>query len=202
MSHLWPAIRDAFRAPFQDPKLLEKMLRVGVWLFVPFFGWLALLGWQRRVYETRALPDPDFGADILRGLPVFFAIAVVFAIPGIPLALAAIALTLANMRVSGFLPEEIVEPIFFLWLFVTYPIALRIALTRSFSVFGEIVRDPLLYLAIAAAMFVAYLLSVIGINFCCCIGICFTGPLGHAIAANLIRAWAGEPAGTAISQGV
>ena len=58
-----------------------------MWFLIPFLGWLALLGWQRRVYETRTLPDPDFAADLRRGLPTFLAVAVILAIVGVPLAL-------------------------------------------------------------------------------------------------------------------
>ncbi len=62
-----------------DPEWLKKYAMAGLFFLIPIAGPLAVLGWQRRIFEearqgqTQMLPDLDFGNDISHGIPVLVA---------------------------------------------------------------------------------------------------------------------------------
>lgn len=193
---------EALQRPFRDPRWLSKCLLQGLLGLVPVVGWIALLGWQRRVFSAArrgddALPEPALALG--DGAPLAIALVVWMAIPGVPLGVAATALAATHHRVSGYLPPEILQFPLGLYAFATYPELLRRALSRSewwaalrpAATIAAIRARPLSFLKAAGATFLALLVVAMGAN-ACGVGLLLSAPVGHAMAAYVAFAWARE----------
>ena len=166
-------------------------------LLVPFVGYVALLAWQRRVFESARSegPLPDASLDTRGAGPTVAALALLVALPGIPMAVVAALLKLTHHRISGFLPPELLEPILTVYAITLYPELLRralahregFALLRPGASIAAIASAPLEYAATVLGMLCAVLVLAVGLN--CCVGAILSIPLAHAIAAHQVARW-------------
>lgn len=80
-----------FDRPFgfvmKDPTWTKKVLMGGLFLLIPIVGFIALMGYQRKLFDAlrddpeAKLPEIDFGNDLSYGLPVF-GIVLCYMLPG------------------------------------------------------------------------------------------------------------------------
>jgi len=191
----------AFRYAFADPEWPGRYLIAGAILLIPVAGYLALLGWQRRVYEAvrrgeRHLPPPDLSQDIKLGVPTFVNVLVLGGAALLVMALVVIPLRAMGVRPGAYFPEPIVGPLFVVLVLVIFPEILRralaagdkAALLRPGLSLGVVRRQPRAYTVTVLGMVVAYLTAALGANVCC-FGLVLTAPLGHVLAAHLIAEW-------------
>lgn len=93
---------------------------------------VALLAWQRRLFESARsegpLPDPSL--DTRGAGSTVAALALLVALPGIPMAVVAALPKLTHHRISGYLPPELLEPILTVYAITLYPELLRRALAH------------------------------------------------------------------------
>jgi hypothetical protein len=198
-------LKVAIPGIFTDPSWAATIFKQGLYLLIPIAGYVALLGWQRRVFESardgdHKLPPAGFTAHLAAGWTPFFAIVLMY---GVPMALFGLVIgvpaELFHLRIGAYLPMEIFQVPLSVAIICAYIEVAR----RSFA-FGEVASiikpaasiravrsSPVNYLIIAACMLGAYMVTVGGLS-ACLIGVIFTAPLGHAMAATLLAVWQNE----------
>jgi hypothetical protein len=192
----------AFRYAFADPEWAGRYLIAGAILLIPVAGYLALLGWQRRVYEAvrrgeRGLPAPELSRDINLGVPTFVNVVVLGGAALLVMALVVIPLRALGVRAGAYFPEPIVGPLFVALVLLVFPEILRralaagdkAALLRPGLSLGVVRRQGRAYGVTVLGMVVAYLVAALGANVCC-LGLVLTAPVGHVLAAHLVAEWA------------
>lgn len=198
-------LKAAFLGVFADPTWPQTILKQGAYLLIPFAGYVALLGWQRRAFEAardgdHKLPPAGFGAYLSAGWTPFFAVVLMYLIPVALFSLViGVPAQIFHIRIGAWLPMEIFQVPLSLAIICAYvEVARRAFVTGEVAAIvkpGPSVRAiraaPQSYLIIAAAMLGAYIAATAGLS-ACLIGVLFTAPLGHAIAANLLAVWQNE----------
>lgn len=200
LANLGPAFSGVFRVP----DALRIMVVQGLFLLLPVVGYVALLGWQREVFERArreddALPPPELTGYLARGFAPFQAMVTLALVPLLPVLLGVLVLSSMHLRPSGYLPPEILQPLYTFVLVVSYPAVLRASLAgeRRMPVFSPIhlvrtaARAPQTYAIVTLGVFAALLVTSIGFQMCC-VGAIVTAPLGHAVAARIVASWQRE----------
>ncbi|MFT3842383.1 MAG: DUF4013 domain-containing protein [Myxococcaceae bacterium] len=198
-------LKAAFLGIFADASWPITIVKQGAFLLIPFVGYVALLGWQRRAFEAaregdHKLPPAGFGVYLSAGWTPFFAIVLMYLIPvALFSLLIGVPAQILHIRIGAWLPMEIFQVPLSLAIICAY-----VEVARRAFVSGEVASilkpapsvraikaAPQTYLIIAAAMIGAYIAATAGLS-ACLIGVLFTAPLGHAIAANLLAVWQNE----------
>ncbi|MFC1611068.1 hypothetical protein ACFL6C_08920 [Myxococcota bacterium] len=194
-------IRDAFGYAFNDPAWAMRYGTAAILLLIPVVGYLALLGWQVRVYECarlgrRMLPRPELINDVRRGVPMFVNLVCLFVVPILLAILVALPLDALGISWQRYVGPEVLQALFVVLVFVSYPELLRrslvygerFVLLKPIPSIAAVSRAPLAFLFTVVGTFVAYLVAAFGI-YAFVVGILFTAPIGHAMAAYLVMEW-------------
>ncbi len=202
-----------------DPQWLKKYGLAGVFMLIPVVGPIAVMGWQRRVFEaarqgdTETLPDIDLGNDIGYGVPVFVAmlnlavpmmvVAAVLVAVGILAALLGGGIESAtdNSGVGGALSALVMLGGYAVMLVVIFAISLFVPEIQRRGFNGEMtpLLSPGQSIAAIKNNLGAYGMVLVGMlianfissigAFACYVGIFFTMPIAMAILARLIAQW-------------
>lgn len=189
----------ALRFAFADPAWPRRYALAGIALLIPVAGYLALLGWQRRVYEAvrrgdRQLPRLELRGDLRRGVPTLVNLLVFF---GVPLLLAGLASPQRLFHHGPGLLVEATARVLAVLIFGAFPEMLRRALdsgealvvVRPQASLIVVRRRPAAYIVTGLAMFAAFLVTALGGYLGFGVGLVLSAPLGHVLAAHLITEW-------------
>lgn len=201
-----------------DPEALKKLVLIGVFLFIPIAGPIAIYGWQRRVFDAASqgrdeIPDPNFGADLSYGIDPF--IAALNALPivfvawvlcfGVPMLIAAgLGAALGNSDAAALVGvfaalANIIGMLVFMATILGVALINPELLHRGYL--GE--RFPLFspgasiarikanmtpYIVLLVSTFVANFIGGLGI-YLCCVGIILTNPVAAYAKAHFAGQW-------------
>jgi hypothetical protein len=190
----------AFRFAFADRAWPQRYGMAALVLLIPVAGYLALLGWQRRVYEAirrgeRQLPRLALRGDVRLGLPTFVNLLLFF---GVPLLAAGLASPRRVFQRGG--PGFFVDTtatLLCVAIFVVFPELLRralvagdpLAVARPWASLVVVRRRPAAYIVTGLAMFAAYLVMALGGYASFGIGLVLLAPPCHVLAAHLMTEW-------------
>lgn len=209
--------RRAFELVTRDPDWLRKLIFAGLPVLIPLVGWIALLGWQRRVFDNvrqgqEVLPDPSLMEDIKYGIDPLIALLnpmpVMLLVMFVGFGLPAIGMAVLGSMGGGDAAQvlglvfglvQIVGGLVWLVTIIAFQVILPELIRRGFR--GE--RFPLLSLGVSVAAiranlspyvmliigsFVANLVGGLGI-YLCCVGFFLTQPAAMAFLAHLTAQW-------------
>lgn len=200
----------------RDPEWMKKLLFAGLHMIVPIAGVLAVLGWQRRIFDGARvgqdeLPQPDFMEDLKYGIDPFIAMLNV-AIVMIPLMMVLFGVPFAIMMAGGAIGGDAAQVVgaiggilnilaMFVWFLVVLVINVMMPELIRRGLRGE--RFPLFspgasiaairsnvmpYVMLIVGSFVANFVGGIGI-WLCCVGVFITQPAAMGAVGNLLGQW-------------
>ena len=197
----WRRTRDAFDYAFGDPAWPFRYLKLAFILLIPVVGYLALLGWQVRVFDSvrlgrRGLPVPELSTDIGRGVPTFINAILLFVVPVFLAAFLALPLDALGIPPNRYTDPEVLRWLASTFVVVAYPELLRrsvvrgekLALLKPFPSFRAMLHDPVSFAFTLFGTVVALLVASFGI-YAFGVGVLFTIPIGHAMAAHVVVHW-------------
>ena len=193
----------AFSFPFQDDEWIKKVAIAALLLFVPFIGWLAVLGWlveiTRRVIRESEEPLPDWTeiGDLFELGIKGFVLAFVYAIP--------IIIVTVPVSVLGWF-EDLQAPVAVLSICTScfsflYAIVLGVALPAGFGILadsGDLAEavNPSKILTVFRAAPGPFLITLVGALIAsfvasigvilCIVGVAFTSAYAFTFQAHLI----------------
>lgn len=201
-----------------DPQWLRRYATVGLVSLVPVVGMLALVGWQRRVYELaregdqQTLPPLRLGADIGHGVPVFVALLNLLA-PAMVLGAALLVVLGAISSLAAFASPEgqagAGGAVAVVGMALAYLLVLAAGLgmnllqpeiqRRGFNgdmmpllAPGESIRairqNPGSYVMVLVSLFLANAIGALG-AFACYLGLVVTLPMAMVVMARVIAQW-------------
>jgi len=194
-----------------DPDWIKKCGLHGLVLLIPIAGALSVLGWSRKVYEgakagDRTLPDLDIGSEVSHGIAPLVALFNIMAIllpVSIFFAIGTGIGSAVGGEMGGIISIVMLLLLFGMQLVVTLMMVVITPELQRRGYNGEmgplfspgasfraIKANPKAYAMTALGLFVAQLISSIGM-FACYIGMFITMPFGSAMAAHILAQWDG-----------
>jgi hypothetical protein len=190
----------AVRFAFADRAWPQRYGLAAAVLLIPVAGALALLGWQRRVFEgirrggPPQLPRLELKRDLRLGLPTFVNLLLFF---GVPLLLARLTSPRQIFARGAGCRVAATATVLSILVFVVFPELLRrvctsgehVALLRPRPSLLVVRRRPAAYIVTVLAMFAAWLVMALGATMSWGLGLLVAAPPAHVIAAHLMTEW-------------
>lgn len=186
---------------FADPAWPLRYVTVAAVLLIPVVGYIAMLGWQARVFEharlgRKRLPAIELPGDIRRGVTTFINVILLAAVPLAITLFVSLPFEAVGVVPQRWIDAQLVAVAAVFLVFFTYPELLRralvheerLAILKPFPSFRVIWREPQAFFFTVICTLVASVLAALGV-YAFLIGILFTLPIGHAVAAHAVMQW-------------